>query len=190
MTNQTLTRRVMQGSEGKNNSKSGLVSYVPELDLPSLDEMIDEAREHKYQMYSENPSLANKEAIARMLKGSVSYPYNALRYLVFWPKFIQEQLYPRDGLLKNESSDEREFLTFFTTVAGIISSIGASVIGWTNYSGGNIGIKSALALNIGLFGGLASVAGDGLKSWFSYERRQAIESYNCKSSEKSRCKGK
>jgi hypothetical protein len=188
MTNQTLTSRVMEETEGKNNSKSGLVAYVPELELSNIDEMIDKAREEKYKMYRANPNLANKEALTMMLKQSAKVPLNTLRYLVLWPKFIEEQIWQTDDAWKNSNgdytdsvNDTRCSMTLGLWVGGVASSVGASVYGWHHYFKGNMGLVPALALNIGLFGGLASLAYDGLKSWFLHDREKAIESYNCKS---------
>jgi len=192
MTTKTLTQRVSETDTMQVNSddrQANLKIANPQDDLSNLDLMIEEAKQQKYEMYRANPALANKEALGRMFKGTGSFIGNTLRYLVFWPKFIEECVWATEDSWKDEngsyttdSKNTREQVTTLFTISGIASSIGASAYGWCNYSNGNIGIVPTLALNIGLFGGTASLAYDGLKSWFNYAREQAIESYNTKSS--------
>lgn len=145
------------------------------VDLSSIDEMLEQAKHRKYEMYRSNPDLANKETYGRMLNKTGSFIGNALRYLVFWPKFIKECVWEN---YDDFSKDDREGLSFILTVGGIASSIGASLHGWSGYSSGNMGIVPTLALNIGIVGGVASLAYDGLKSWFNLEREQTIEGYH------------
>ena len=175
---------------GDETQTPALKIISPDDDLSNLDTILHEANKQRYEMYKANPSLANKEALGRMfrrtgkaIKEIGSFAGNTIKYLVLWPKFIKNHVWDTEDAWKDEkgnyTADMDGFRTGVTTAfygTGIMSSIGASSYGWYNYSNGNMGIVPTLALNIGVIGGATSLAYDGIRSWFNYEREQAIES--------------